>query len=144
MISLTKMGRIITIIMTVLTVMIATLAGIIYLIPNRHSLYIMNRSSGDVVITQTLLNGKPMGANNVLLKPKKQKEQGSDIGKKLELRFKASGNSVLNLDVKFRGEKETRLSCNLEDPNRVGCIFYANIRNEDELACFCDSYADSY
>ncbi|MCL5770152.1 MAG: hypothetical protein M1588_02395 [Planctomycetes bacterium] len=144
MITLTKRGRIITIIMAALTVMAAILVGIIYLMPNRHSLFIMNRSSGDVVITKIFINGKSMGTNNIPLKPKKQKEQGSDIGKKLEFNFKASGNSVLNLDVKFRGEKEIRLDCKLEDPNRVGCIFYANIRNENELACFCDSYADSY
>jgi hypothetical protein len=144
MIALTKRGRVITIIMTALTLMIAILVGIIYLMPNRHSLFIMNRSSGDVVITKILLNGKSIGASGIPLKPKKQKEQGSDIGKKLEFNFKASGNSVLNLDVKFRGEKETLLACNLEDQNRVGCIFYANIRNENELACVCDSYADSY
>lgn len=135
---------IIAMILAALTIMIAILAGMVYLVPNRHSLFIMNRTNSDVVITRILINGRRIDAGDIVLKPKKPKERSDDAGKKFKYGFRAAGDSVLVLDVKTTVGKETRLSCNLEDPNRAGCIFYANIRNDNELACFCDSYADFY
>lgn len=142
MITLTKRGRVITITAAALAIMIAIFVVIIYLRPNLYSLYIMNRTNSDVVVTETLINGKRVSAGDRILKPEVLKDGRYETGSPFGFTFKASGDSVLNIDVKFRGEKEARLSCTLEDPNRAGCIFYANIRNEDSLACFCDSFAD--
>lgn len=141
MITLTKRGRLVTIIVAALVVMIAIFALLIYLRPNLYSLNIMNRTDRDVVVTETRINGKRVGAGDRILKPRILKD-GRYTGNLLDFTFKAVGDSVLVLGVKFGLEKETRLSCDLEDPNGAGCLFYANIRNENELACFCDSYAD--
>jgi len=139
MITLTKKGRIITIIMAALTVMTAALVGIIYLMPNKHTLLIRNYASEDVTITQINLNGKSMSTSNVLLIAKQSKEREGGVGKeKLEMSFRAFGKSALNLHIKRRGEKESQISCSLEDRYGIGCIFYAKIKNANRVACYCD------
>jgi hypothetical protein len=148
MITLTKRGRIITITITVimaaLTIMTAIFAGLIYFRPNLYRLYILNRTNSDVVVTEILINGKRVSSGDRILKPRTLKDGRHETDSFLKFTFKKAGDSVLNIDVKLRGEIENRLSCALEDPNRAGCIFYANIRSENELACFCDSFADFY
>lgn len=144
MITLTKRGRVITITAAALAIMIAIFAALLYLRPNLYSLYIMNRTNSDVAVTEVLINGKRVGTGDKILKPRVLKDGRYNTGSAFEFTFKKAGCSVLALNVKFGLEKETRLSCKLEDPNGVGCIFYANIRNEGELSCFCDSFADSY
>lgn len=144
MITLTKRGRVITITAAALAIMIAIFAALLYHRPNLYSLYIVNHTNSDVAVKEVLINGKRVGTGDKILKPSVLKDGRYNTGSPFGFTFKKAGDSVLALNVKFGVEKENRLSCKLEDPNRAGCIFYARIRSGSELSCFCDSYADSY
>lgn len=122
----------------------ASFTGLIYFMPNRHSVIILNRTSEDVVISAVRINNESFNAGDRVLKPIKPKEPRNNQGKYLDYSFKAARDSVLIIDIKNQNNKPIRMSCDLIDQNRLGCVHYASIRDTGNLTCVCDSNADFY
>ena len=122
----------------------AGFAGLIYFMPNRHSVIILNRTSEDLVIFEVRINNESFNAGGRLLKPTKPKEPRNNPEKYLGYSFKAARDSVLIIDIKNQNNKPIRMSCNLVDQNRLGCVHYVSIRDTVNLSCVCDSNADFY
>lgn len=133
-----------------LTILIFTLIapvifmGLIYFMPNRHSVIILNRTSEDVVISAVRINNESFNAGDKALKPIESKEPRNNQDNYLDYSFEAARDSILIIDIKNQNNKLIRMSCNLIDKNRLGCVHYASIRDTGNLTCVCDSNADFY
>ncbi len=132
------------IILIIMLIVTASFAGFIYFMPNRHSVIILNRTNEDVVVSAVHINNEIFSASDRVLKPIKPKERRNNPDKYLDYSFKAAFDSVLVIDIKSQNNKPIRMSCNLIDKNRVGCVHYASIRDTGNLTCVCDSNADFY
>lgn len=133
--------------LTIFIVLVCALAiftSWILLRPNSYSVIVLNRSGADLMITDVRVNDESIGTGARVLKPIGPSAKRSNSDTFLDYSFKAPPSSVLSVDVSYQIGKSDRLTCELVDQNKAGCIFYVNVRNSGNLTCICDSNADFY
>ena len=123
---------------------LAIFTGWIFLSSNPYSVIVLNRSGADLIITDVRINDESLGSGVRVLKPIGPSEKRSNSDTFLDYSFKARRSSILSVDVTYSIGKSDRLTCELVDQNKAGCVFYVNVRNTGKLTCICDSNADFY
>jgi hypothetical protein len=126
------------------TVIATCIALAVFALPTKHSVIILNRTDEDIRVLHVRIDNRSFDTGGVLLAPTKPEERLNNLDKRLDYKYKSTGESRLTIIATNGANTQSQMSCKLIDHYGAGCVYYAAIRAGATLTCVCDSNADFY